>query len=223
MTTVGIIGSGNIGGIVGRRAAEAGHDVTFSYSHDAATLDSLARDVGHGAKAGSPRDAAAAEIVVLSVPWGQIDDALLQAGPLDGRVLIDTTNAYGPDGVEALPEGQTTGSFNTRRAPGSKLVKAFNTYTTDFQTKAASRPGETAMFICGDDADAKRLVEGLCRAIGFEPVDLGGLADGAMMDAPRRDGAVYGEAYTPADAVKIAEAVRVDPAHAAELARQFKA
>jgi predicted dinucleotide-binding enzyme len=64
------------------------------------------------------------------------------------------------------------------------------------------------LFLAGDDAEAKEIVAGIIRDAGFEPADVGGLADAAVMEAPRREGAVYGEEYRPADARAVVEAVR---------------
>jgi 8-hydroxy-5-deazaflavin:NADPH oxidoreductase len=64
------------------------------------------------------------------------------------------------------------------------------------------------LFLCGDDAEAKQVASGLIRDAGFEPVDVGGLADAAVMEAPRRPGSVYGEEYRPADARAAVEALR---------------
>ncbi len=63
-------------------------------------------------------------------------------------------------------------------------------------------------WLCGDDPDAKRIVAGLIEDAGFVPVDLGGTAACAVMEMPRREGAVYGEEYRAADAQRVVEAVR---------------
>jgi predicted dinucleotide-binding enzyme len=111
--------------------------------------------------------------------------------------VIDTTNQFGPGGVEQLPEGLTAAQLNQSRIPGARLVKAFNTLTAGFQAEAAGRtgPDRVVMFMCGDDREAKEVVARLIDDAGFTPVDVGGLADAAQMEAPRRPGAVYGEEY----------------------------
>ena len=79
--------------------------------------------------------------------------------------------------------------------PGARYTKAFNTLTSGFQAEAAGRtgPDRVVMFLCGDDEEAKRIVSGLIDDAGFTPVDMGAIADAAPMEAPRREGAVYGE------------------------------
>jgi predicted dinucleotide-binding enzyme len=65
-----------------------------------------------------------------------------------------------------------------------------------------------AQWLCGDDQEAKKVVAGLIADAGFVAVDIGGLSDAAVMEAPRRNGAVYGEEYRIAEAHAVVEAVR---------------
>lgn len=204
---IGIIGAGRIGGGLARQFAGAGHHVMLSFSRDEAKLAELASQLGPDTSVGSPADAAAfGEVVVLSVPWSAIPEALAQAGPLTGKIVIDTTNQFGSP---APPSGQTAASFNAARMPGARYTKSFNTLTSGFQASAAGRTGDgrVVQWLCGD-ADAKRIVAGLIDDAGFMPVDLGEVADCAVMEAPRRPGAVYGEEYRAADAASVVEAVR---------------
>ena len=210
---IGIVGSGRIGGNVARQAAKAGHQVVLSFSRDASRLDSLAADLGQGARAGTPAEAVqASDIVVLAVPWDAIDDALAQAGSLEGRIVIDTTNQFGRSAMP--PAGQTAAQFNAARMPGARYTKSFNTLTSAFQAETAGRDRDerVVQWICGDDAEAKAVVSELIEAMGYQPVDLGGTADCTVMEAPRRDGAVYGEEYRLAEARAVVEAVRAQRA-----------
>jgi predicted dinucleotide-binding enzyme len=193
--------------MVARHLAGAGHDVVISFSRDPARLKTTAQEIG--ARAGTPAEAALADVVVLSVPWRLIDEVLKEV-TLDGKIVVDTTNQYGAHGWEQLPDGLTAAQVNQRRMPGARLVKSFNTLTVAFQTAEAGRPESrrVVQWLCGDDEEAKATVAGLIRDAGFEPVDVGGLADAAVMEAPRRDGSVYGEEYRPADARAVVEAVR---------------
>jgi hypothetical protein len=220
---IGIIGAGRIGGNAGRLLARAGHEVLLSYARDPGTLAARAADIG--AEAGSPAEAAAfGEVVMLSVPWDRIDEVAAEAGSLAGRIVIDTTNQFGARGLVALPAGRAAAEVNAARLPGARLVKAFNTLTSGFQAAAAGRPAEqrVAMFLAGEDEQAKHVVGGLIAEIGFEPVDVGGWSQVSIMEAPRRPGSVYGEEYRPEPAHRIAAAIRTDPAAAAELADRLK-
>src|SRR5919109_2919922 len=111
---VGIIGAGRIGGNAGRLLANAGHEVTLSFARDRARLDELASDIG--ASTGTPAEAAGfGEVVVFSVPWSAIPEALEQAGSLSGKIVIDTTNQFGAGPMPA--GGQTAAQFNGARMP----------------------------------------------------------------------------------------------------------
>jgi predicted dinucleotide-binding enzyme len=208
---IGVIGAGRIGGNAARLFAAAGHEVMLSFSRDPERLRADAEAIGERASTGEVADAARfGEVIVFSVPWRLVDEVLEQAGSLDGKVLIDTTNQYGSGGLEQLPEGRTAAQVNQARMPGASLVKAFNTLTSGFQASAAGRESErrAVIFMAGDDADAKATVAGLIEDAGFAPADVGGLADAAVMEAPRREGAVYGEEYRPAEAEEVVEALR---------------
>jgi predicted dinucleotide-binding enzyme len=206
---IGVIGAGRIGGNCARQAVKAGHEVKLSFARDTAKLEALAAELGERASTGTPADAVAfGELVVLAVPWGTIPEALERAGDLSGKIVIDTTNQFGSGPMPAA--GQTAASFNAARMPGARYTKSFNTLTSAFQAQTASRDGDerVVQWICGDDPDAKRIVARLIEEMGYVPVDLGGTEACAVMEAPRRDGAVYGEEYRSADAQAVVEAVR---------------
>jgi 8-hydroxy-5-deazaflavin:NADPH oxidoreductase len=205
---IGVIGAGRIGGNCARQAVKAGHDVKLSFARDPSKLDQLASELGDRASVGDVRDAVEfADIVILSVPWGVIPEALEQAGDLSGKIVIDTTNQFG---AGPKPEaGQTAAAFNAGRMPGARYTKSFNTLTSAFQEEVADRSGEerVVQWICGDDAEAKRAVASLITEMGYVPVDFGGTATCTVMEAPRRPGAVYGEEYRAADAQAVLDAV----------------
>ena len=145
---------------------------------------------------------------MVSVPWQALPEALEQAGSLRGKTVIDTTNQFGPGPKPGA--GQTAAAFNAARMPGARYTKSFNTLTAAFQAAAADRPPEhkVVQWLCGDDEDAKRVVAGLIADAGYVPVDLGGIDDCEVMEAPRRAGAVYGEEYRLPHAEQVVSAVR---------------
>jgi 8-hydroxy-5-deazaflavin:NADPH oxidoreductase len=206
---IGVIGAGRIGGNCARQAVKAGHEVKLSFARDPEKLAQLASELGDRASSGTVADAVAfGEVVILSVPWEAIPQALGEAGELAGKVVIDTTNQFGA-GPKPEP-GQTAASFNSQRMPGARYVKSFNTLTAGFQAEAADRngPDRVVQWMCGDDPQAKELVAGLIESMGYVAVDLGDTRTCEVMEAPRRPGAVYGEEYRAADAESVLEAVR---------------
>jgi 8-hydroxy-5-deazaflavin:NADPH oxidoreductase len=193
---IAILGAGRIGGNAARLWSQAGHDVLISFSRDPEALPARAAELGDHVSAATPAHAVdVADVVMLAVPWDAIDEALEHAGELAGKVLIDATNPFGSSAKPA--PGQTVAQYNAARMPGARYVRAFNTLTSGFQTEASSRPSyeRAVLFLCGDYPEAKRVVSRLIDDAGFSPLDVGSARDAAVMEAPRRAGAVYGEEY----------------------------
>jgi 8-hydroxy-5-deazaflavin:NADPH oxidoreductase len=205
---IGIVGAGRIGGNCAVQFAKGGHEVKLS-GRDPSKLEGLASEIGDAASVGTPAEAAEfGEVVVFAVPWDGFDDAVTGAGSIDGKIVIDTTNQYGSSEMPA--DGETGASFHAARVPGARYTKSFNTLTSAFQAEAAFRPesDRVVQWVCGDDEKAKKVVMGLIADAGYVPVDVGSNADAAVMEAPRRHGAVYGEEYRQPDAEQVVEAVK---------------
>jgi predicted dinucleotide-binding enzyme len=205
---IGILGAGRIGGNAARLWSRAGHDVLVSFTRDPKNLPARAADLGDHVGAATPAHAVAiADVVMVAVPWDAIDEALGQAGGLAGKVVIDATNQFGS--ADKPGAGQTVAQYNAARMPGARYVRAFNTLTSSFQAEASDRPSDerAVLFLCGDYSEAKGIVSTLIEDAGFAPVDLGSIADAAVMEAPRRAGAVYGEEYRLAEAQAVIAAV----------------
>lgn len=205
---IGIVGAGRIGGNCAVQFAKGGHEVKLS-SRDQSKLEPLADQIGERASVGSvPEAAEFGEVVVFAVPWDGFDAAVLAAGSIDGKIVIDTTNQFGSSEMPA--DGQTAASFHAARVDDARYTKSFNTLTSAFQEEAAFRPEEERIvqWVCGDDVAAKQVVMGLIADAGYAPIDLGRNEDAAVMEMPRRPGAVYGEEYRLAEAEQVVEAVR---------------
>ena len=187
---IGIIGSGRIGGTLTKLLAEAGHEVTVANSRGPDSLGGLVAEAGHGARAATVEEAADfGDVVVLAVPLHAYRE--LPADRLAGKIVVDANNYYpGRDGsIDVLDRDETTSSeLLAEHLGAARLVKAFNTLY--FETLAsAGRPGapreqRLALFLAGDDEDAKRTVAGLIEEIGFAPVDSGSLPEGGRRQQP---------------------------------------
>ncbi|MEU3598614.1 NAD(P)-binding domain-containing protein [Streptomyces sp. NPDC006798] len=180
--TLGIIGSGMIGGTVARLAADAGLDVILSNSRGPRTLADLAADLGPRVRAASVTEAArAADLIVAAVPLGAV--GRLPTDALAGRTVIDTTNYYAErDGrIAALDTGELTSSaYVQRHLPASRVVKALNNvffrHLLDL-ARPAHAPDRSALPLAADDQAAKAEVIALLDTLGYDAVDLGTLAD----------------------------------------------
>jgi NADPH-dependent F420 reductase len=187
---IAIIGAGNVGGTLGKRWARAGHEVVFGARNPAeARVTALVRESGPTARAAAvPEAVRQAEVVLLSVPWENAREALASAGDLRDRILIDATNPVVPS-AEGLRQGLVIGHSTSAGeqvagwAEGARVVKAFN--TTGAQNMADPQYGSQglSMLLCGDDANAKKVVADLARQLGFEPVDVGPLRSARYLEA----------------------------------------
>jgi predicted dinucleotide-binding enzyme len=182
LSTIGFIGSGNIGGQLARLAVAHGYSVVMSNSRGPETLADLVGELGPGARAATPAEAAAAgDVVVVTVPLKAYE--AVPVAPLSGKVVIDTNNYYFErDGrIPALDEGRTTVSTMLQEhLPSSTVVKAFNNVMAADLTTAgtpAGSAGRRALPLAGDDVEAKTLVATLLDEFGFDAVDAGSLED----------------------------------------------
>ncbi len=183
MTTVGLIGSGRIGGTVARLAVAAGHQVLLSNSRGPDTLKGLAAELGPLARATTGREAAeGGELVVVTIPLRAFPS--VPARPLAGKVVIDTCNYY-PQRDGQIPEldsgALTSSELIQRHLPESAVVKAFNNIYYRHLASLA-RPSGAAdrsyLPIAGDDAAAKVAVTDFLDSIGYGAIDAGPLAEG---------------------------------------------
>ncbi|GAB2592974.1 NADP oxidoreductase [Paractinoplanes abujensis] len=197
MTTIGFIGSGNIGGTVARLAVAAGYDVVISNSRGPETLQDFADELGPKARAATAAEAAAAgDIVVVSVPFKVF--AQLPVDELAGKVVLDTNNYYPQrDGhFEALDTGELTSAQLEQQALGSaRVVKVFNNLWSG-HLGALARPAgaddRSALPIAGDDMAAKQTATEFLDTIGYDAVDAGTLADSWRQEVGTP---VYGPPY----------------------------
>jgi len=176
---IGIIGSGRIGGAVGLRWAEAGHQILFS-SRNPDGLTDLVRQAGANATAGYPADAASfGDIVFIAVPYAALPQVGRDFSPLmRGKIVIECGNPVperdGPMANDAIARG--TGVTSAEFLPGVRLVRAFNAISFIAVNREAHRDGELmGIPIAGDDAEAIAVASRLVVDSGFDPVFVGGL------------------------------------------------
>jgi predicted dinucleotide-binding enzyme len=158
MTTVGLIGSGQIGGAIARLAVEAGHQVVLSNSRGPETLADLVAELGPRASAATSGEAAAAgDIVVVTVPVKAFPD--LPAAPLAGKTVIDTCN-YGPerDGhiLELDSESLTSSELLLRYIPDAMVVKRSTTSSSSTCSHSPARRGRPTARTCQSPGTAQR-------------------------------------------------------------------
>jgi predicted dinucleotide-binding enzyme len=198
MKTIGLIGAGHIGSQVARLGLAHGYNVVISNSRGPETLAALVAELGPGARAATPAEAAAAgDLVVVTVPLKNYRD--VPVAPLAGKIVIDTNNYYPQrDGhiAELDNESTTTAELLQAHLPTSKVVKAFNhIYAAQLTThgQPAGSKNRRALVIAGDDRAAKATVTQLLDEFGFDTVDAGPLKEGWRI---QRDTPGYGPRRT---------------------------
>jgi predicted dinucleotide-binding enzyme len=189
---IAIIGSGRIGGTVGKLWAQAGHQVRFSSRHPE-TLDRLVAESGPGASRGSIEDALAfGEVFFLSIPYGSLPAFGKQYGSqLAGKVVMETGNPYperdGEVAKQVLDSGLGTGHWSAQWLPGTRLVRAFNSVWDQTLAREAHRkPPRVGVPLAADDTQAMEVAAGLVRDAGFDPVLVGGLSRAREFDVGTR-------------------------------------
>jgi NADPH-dependent F420 reductase len=174
---IAVIGTGDVGRALGSRWSEGGHRVAFgSRNPEAGRVQEVVRVAGENAHAcGIAEAAQQAEVVVLAIPWKAAERTLKEIGPLQGKILVDPMNPSQEDAFALLQKGRAAGEWVAQWAPGARVVKAFNTTGWENMADPLYDGEPLTMFLCGDDPEAKRVVGGLARELGFEALDVGDL------------------------------------------------
>ena len=207
---IGIIGAGHIGATAARLLARAGHDIALSNSRGPASLTGLVTEINRAVGATRVRATTAqeaaefGEVILLAVPWRKTE-AWPEADALRGKIVIDAMNAYTATGGIVDLGSSTSSEEVQKRLPGARIVKAFNTifwkHLAEQGRPDLPLPKRRAIFLAGDDVEAKRVVSRLIEEIGFAPVDTGTLREGGGSQQPGAP--VYDRNLTQEEAVGI--------------------
>src|SRR6186713_471928 len=183
MSTIGIIGAGNIGRAIAQAFARQGIAVTLSNSRGPESLATAVAEIGPLVTAGTREEAAAKDIVFVAVNWSKLPGALAGLPSFGGRIVVDANNPIeAPLFKPAELGGRLSSEIFADLVPGARVVKAFNHLLAQLlATDPASDGGKRVMFYSGDDAGAKAAVGALIDQLGFFGIDLGSLAIGGRL------------------------------------------
>ena len=189
--SIGIIGAGGLGSNAARLLAKSGISATIANSRGPQSLAGLVKELGPSIKAGTVKEAASADVVLVAVRWVDLEKVLGGLPAWNGRIVIDGTNPVAfldpesPDakdpnnplaayGIKAIDLGGKHSSqvFRTL-VPGARVVKAFKHLDVNVLPESKVSGGQRVLFYSGDDADAKVEVRKLLEKTGYFPVDLG--------------------------------------------------
>jgi 8-hydroxy-5-deazaflavin:NADPH oxidoreductase len=187
MTTIGIIGGGHVGSSLARAAMAHGYDIVISNAQGPDSLAGLVQDLGPGARAATPAEAAAAgDFVIIAIPITTV--SRLPADALAGKVVIATVNYFpqrdGP--IAEIDSGaETVPGFVQAHLPASTVIRAFSMVDAADMSGDGHPQGDPrrrALALFADDPAARELAARLYDELGFDPVDLGGLDEAWRVD-----------------------------------------
>ena len=174
MSSISIIGSGNMASAIGALAVKGGNAVEV-ISRDPAKAAALAKEIGDGATVGRWGAVPAGEIVILAVLFDSAVPVVSQYGDaLAGKIIVDITNTFSPDAKGLVTPNGSSGAQEIAKAAtkSAHVVKAFNTLFRD----VLAAGGPLDVFMAGDDAQAKASVSAFIKSLGLRPQDTGDLS-----------------------------------------------
>ena len=181
---IGIIGAGDIGGTLGMRWRQKGHEIMFGIrnrqSRNVQNLIKLDKNLEFG----EIRETVAfGDVIVFAVPWASVEETILLAGNLTNKILIDPTNPLTPDLKGLALENTSAAEKISNLAKTAKVVKAFNMIGAKTLSNLIYDSQRADLFICGDDSHAKQIVRELAIDIGFDVIDVGPLVNARLLES----------------------------------------
>jgi 8-hydroxy-5-deazaflavin:NADPH oxidoreductase len=169
---IAVLGAGHVGPVIARLALAAGHPVAIAGSGDPSRIEMIIEFLAPGAEPLAASDAVAdADLVVLAIPWHRFET--LEPGMFAGKVVVDAMNHWPP-----ASEPLGTSEEVARRLAGARVVKSLNHVAYQDMEPANGR----AVGVAGDDPAAVDLVASFLERIGFDPVPVGPLAAGRLLE-----------------------------------------
>lgn len=174
---ISILGTGNIGRGLGNKWIEKGHQIIYGVRdpknpkyHSLANKNVQLKTIAEALNS--------SDIVVIAVPFPAVKDVLEKAGNLQNKLIIDTTNA-----LAGIPDGFRSAAEAIQKWSGSsRVVKAFNTTGVDNLRNPVYQGMRIETLICGDDVNAKKIVQKLAEEVGFEVIDAGSLNQAILLE-----------------------------------------
>lgn len=177
---IAVLGAGNIGGTIGRKWVNAGHQVTFGVNDpNGKNAQALRSDLGDRAKIGTLAEALSSnpDIVFMAIPGGAMESTIAEyANQLDGRIIIDSANRMGAPAMNSFAALQ-------QHAPQARIYRAFNTYGYENFANPEYNGVQADLFFCGTPGDSRATVEQLIGEVGLRPVYLGGVDQVGTVDS----------------------------------------
>lgn len=180
---IGIIGAGDVGGTLGMRWRQKGHEIMFGVrnrqSQNVQKLIQLDKNLEFGEII---ETVTFGDVIVLAVPWTAIEETIHRAGNLSNKILIDPTNPLTTDLKGLALDNSSAAEKISNLAKSTKVVKAFNIIGAKTLNNSIFDSQRADIFICGNDSHSKQVVRELAIDIGFDVVDAGPLVNARMLE-----------------------------------------
>ncbi len=185
MSSISIIGLGNMARALATRALDGGNTVEL-IGRDPAKAALLASELGAGVTTRAMGAVPAGDIVILAVPYASAVPIVTQYGDgLSGKVIVDISNTFAPPDFIGLltPDGSSAAQQIAATAPaGARVVKAFNTIFGHLLAADSEPRRRLDVFLAGDDAQAKQQVSLFIDSLALRPLDTGPLAMAGVLE-----------------------------------------
>jgi 8-hydroxy-5-deazaflavin:NADPH oxidoreductase len=185
VTTIAIIGAGNVGRALATAFVRAGHDVVIS-SRDPGDAESAARELDARPAPSNLEAVRDADVVVLATYFAASADELVAElrDAVAGKVVVDVSNPVKPtfDGL-VTDGGPSAAEWYQANLPEARVTKAFNTLFAANQVDPVVDEVQLDAMVAADDEDAKQLILELVRSIGLRPIDAGPLVRARELEA----------------------------------------
>jgi 8-hydroxy-5-deazaflavin:NADPH oxidoreductase len=179
---IGVIGNGNMGGALGRLWSSRGHKIMFGSRNPehVKTMSGISPNVNSGS---IPDAVRFGDVILLAVPWHGVENVFRLAGAIPGKIIIDCTNPLSENYMSLVVGFNTSGAEEiAKMAQGARVVKAFNTVAASVLSRPRFDDIDATVIYCGDDAEAKKVVTGLIKELGFDAVDGGPLQNSRYLE-----------------------------------------
>ena len=179
-----LLGAGNMGSALARQFSQAGHTVQIA-TRSLDKAQAVASAFPGVAAVDISGSASAADVVIVATPNDQAIAALTQAGPLDGKIIVDITNPLTPDYMGLTIGHSTSAAEEIAKAfPAAEVVKGFNTLFAQVLGEGAEFAGgqKAPAFVAADSERAKATAKSLAESIGFDVIDAGPLKNARYLE-----------------------------------------
>lgn len=181
---IGIIGAGDVGGTLGMRWRQKGHEIMFGIRNRQSQNVQKLIELDKNLEFGEIRETVAfGDVIVFAVPWNSVEETIRIAGNLTDKILIDPTNPLTPDLKGLALENTSAAEKISNLTKSTKVVKAFNMIGAKTLSNLIYDSQRADLFICGDDSHAKQIVRELAIDIGFDVIDVGPLVNARLLES----------------------------------------